>query len=90
MSTVKSILCLLAVVAAYGIAGRLDYEDAVMLEEIERQSVVVADDCLQAEGDAAQALLRPHELRDPGGQLPLDPKRSRVHALSRLCHDTNH
>jgi hypothetical protein len=90
MSTVKSILCLLAVVAAYGIAGRLDYEDAVMLEEIERQSVVVADDCLRAEADAAQALLRPQGLRDPGRQLPLDPKRSRVHALSRPCHDTNH
>ena len=34
MSTVKSILCLLVVLAAYGIAGHLDYEDAVMLEEI--------------------------------------------------------
>jgi hypothetical protein len=91
MSTVKSILCLLAIVAAYGIAGRLDYEDAVMLEEIERRSaVVVADDCLQAEGDEAQALLRPHELRDPGRQLPLDPNRSGVPALARPCHDNNH
>jgi hypothetical protein len=91
MSTVKSILCLLAIVAAYGIAGRLDYEDAVMLEEIERQSaVVVADDCLQAEGDAAQALLRPRGLRGPGRQHPLDSKRSGVPALAQLCHDNNH
>ena len=91
MSTVKSILCLLAIVAAYGIAGHLDYEDALMLEEIERQSlVVVADDCLQAEARQAQARHRPHELRDPDRQLPLDATRSGVSALTRPCPDTNH
>ena len=91
MSTVKSILCLLVVVAAYGIAGHLDYEDALMLEEVEHQSVVaVADDCLQAEAHEDQALHRPEELRDPDRQLPLDATRSGVSALPRPCPDNNH
>ena len=91
MSTVKSILCLLVVVAAYGIAGHLDYEDALMLEEIERQSVVVvADDRVQAEAHQAQALHRPDELRDPDRHLPLDATRSSVPALTWPCPDTNH
>ena len=91
MSTVKSILCLLAIVAAYGIAGHLDYEDALMLEEIERQSVVVvADDCLQAKAHQAQARHGPHELRDPDRHLPLDATRSGVPALPRPCPDNNH
>ena len=91
MSTAKSILCLLAIVAAYGIAGHLDYEDALMLEEIERQSlVVVVDDCLQAEAHQAQARHRPHERRDPDRRLPLDAARSGVPALARPCPDNNH
>jgi len=91
MSTVKSILCLLVVVAAYGIAGHLDYEDALMLEEIDHQSlVVVADDCLQAEAQEAQARHRPHELRDPDRQLPLDATRSGAAAIARACPDNNH
>ena len=91
MSTVKSILCLWVVVAAYGIAGHLDYEDALMLEEIERQSlVVVADDCLQAEAHEAHALHRLDEPRDPDRQLPLDATRSGVPALARPCPDNNH
>ena len=91
MSTVKSILCLLVVMTAYGIAGHLDYEDALMLEEIERQSlVVVVDDCLQAEAHQAQARHRPHERRDPDRRLPLDAARSGVPALARPCPDNNH
>ena len=91
MSTAKSILCLLAIVAAYGIAGHLDYEDSVMLEEIERQSVVVvADDCVQAQAHEAHALHRPHERRDPDRLLPLDATRSGVSALTRPCPDNNH
>ena len=91
MSTAKSILCLLVVLAAYGIAGHLDYEDALMLDEIERQSVVVlAEDCLQAEAHQAQALHRPDELRDPDRHLPLDATRSGVPALARPCPDNNH
>ena len=91
MSTAKSFLCLVAIVVAYGIAGHLDYEDAVMQEEIERQSlVVVADDRVQAEAHQAQELHRPHELRDPDRQLPLDATRSGVSALPRPCPDNNH
>ena len=33
MSTIKDVLCLLAIFVAYGITGRLDYEDAVRLEQ---------------------------------------------------------
>jgi hypothetical protein len=66
MSTAKSFLCLLVIVAAYGIAGHLDYEDAVTLERIERQSVVVgADDC--ARGDAYET-----SMRRPSGRWSLD------------------
>lgn len=37
MSHWKDALCLLAVFAAYGLVGRLDYEDAIALEEAMRQ-----------------------------------------------------
>ena len=37
MSTFKDVLCLLAIFALYGIAGRLDYEDAVGLEQIRQE-----------------------------------------------------
>ncbi|QDL38713.1 hypothetical protein [Rhodoferax sediminis] len=36
MSTLKDALCLLAIFFAYGITGHMDYEDAVMLEETQR------------------------------------------------------
>lgn len=36
MSTFKDALCLLAIFVAYGIAGHMDYEDAVMLEETQQ------------------------------------------------------
>lgn len=36
MSTLKDVLCLLAIFVAFGIAGRLDYEDAVMLEDVQQ------------------------------------------------------
>ncbi len=90
MSNIKLTLCLLAIVATYGIAGRLDHDDAVMPEEIEHQSAgVVADDCLRAEGREAQALHRPRELRDSDRPLPLDATRSDVAALLRPCPDTH-
>ncbi|MDO8770942.1 MAG: hypothetical protein Q7K57_19985 [Burkholderiaceae bacterium] len=37
MSTFKDALCLLAIFIAYGLAGHMDCEDAVMLEEAQRQ-----------------------------------------------------
>jgi hypothetical protein len=46
MTTIKDVLCLLAIFIAYGIAGRLDYEDAVRLEKIRRDRPRA--DCLTA------------------------------------------
>lgn len=42
----KDILCLLAILAAYGLAGRLDYEDAIAMEEALRgpASPIVVDE----------------------------------------------
>ena len=36
MSTMKIVLCLLTVVVDYGVVGRMDYEDAVMMENAYR------------------------------------------------------
>ena len=90
MSTAKSFLCLLAIVVAYGIAGHLDYEDAVMLEEIERQSlVVVADDCAPSEtGDAS--MRRPSERWSPDQPLPRDATRSGASAFVPPCLANDH
>ena len=37
MTAFKDVLCLLAIFIAYGIVGRLDYEDAVLLERITQE-----------------------------------------------------
>ncbi len=50
MTAFKDVLCLLAIFIAYGIVGRLDYEDAVRLERI-RQERRDAD-CLKASNPA--------------------------------------
>jgi hypothetical protein len=42
MSTLKDVLCLVAILVAYGIAGRMDYDDAAMLEEAQ-QAAALAD-----------------------------------------------
>ena len=42
MSTFKDVLCLLAIFVLYGIAGRLDYEDAVGLEQIRQERLQAA------------------------------------------------
>ena len=90
MSTAKSILCLSAIVAAYGIVGHLDYEDAVMLEEIERQAVVVvADDCIQGEAHEASTR-RPREMRNSDRPLPPDATSSSKPALAPPCPANNH
>lgn len=39
MSQWKDIFCLLAILAAYGLAGHLDYEDAVVMEQALRDDV---------------------------------------------------
>lgn len=40
MSTLKEVLCLLAILVAYGIAGRMDYDDAAMLEEAQQAAAL--------------------------------------------------
>lgn len=35
MSTLKDALCLLAILVIYGIAGQMDYEDAVAAQEVQ-------------------------------------------------------
>ena len=42
MSTLKDVLCLLAILVAYGIAGRMDYDDAAMLEEAQQAAAPAA------------------------------------------------
>lgn len=85
MSTAKSFLCLLAIVVAYGIAGHLDYEDAVMLEEIERQSIaVVADDCARGEVNEA-SMRRPSGRWRANQPLPRDASRSSGPAFTPPC-----
>ncbi|MDL2338160.1 MAG: hypothetical protein QFE16_09990 [Pseudomonadota bacterium] len=85
MSTAKSFLCLLVIVVAYGIAGHLDYEDAVTLEEIERQSVVVvADDCAQVDTNEA-SMRRPSGRWSPDQPLPRDATRSGGPAFVPPC-----
>ena len=34
MLTFKEALCILAIVIAYGITGRMDYEDALLMEQV--------------------------------------------------------
>ena len=45
MLTFKEALCLLAIVVAYGITGRMDYEDALLMEQVRPQ---VGADCIPA------------------------------------------
>ena len=37
MTTFNNVLCLLAIFIAYGITGRLDYADAVQMEQIRQE-----------------------------------------------------
>ena len=43
MSTIKDFLCLLLVVICYGIAGRMDYDDAMLLDEAQRRPAHAVD-----------------------------------------------
>ena len=56
MSTFKDVLCLLAIFVLYGIAGRLDYEDAVGLEQIRQERLHTA--CLTDPPAGHEALAR--------------------------------
>jgi len=56
MITLKDILCLLAILVAYGIAGRMDYEDAIALEQIleERDRLVANCTDVVPDGNATK------------------------------------
>ena len=64
MTTIKDVLCLMAIFVAYGIVGRLDYEDAVRMEQIRRERLHA--DCLTATPTDREALARIND-------LPFDP-----------------
>ena len=64
MSTFKDILCLLTIFVLYGIAGRLDYDDAVGQEEIRQDRLHAA--CLTDLPAGHDALARINDQRlDP-------------------------
>ena len=65
MSTFKDVLCLLAIFVFYGIAGRLDYEDAVGLEQISKERLHAS--CLSdlPVGHDAQAGIDDQRLHPP-------------------------
>ena len=69
MTTIKDVLCLMAIFVAYGIVGRLDYEDAVRLEQIIKERHHA--DCLMATPANREALERINE-------LPFDPSTRRT------------
>lgn len=55
MTSWKDVLCLLAIFVAYGLAGRLDYPDAVAMEETMRDDLLLpcsAPPCATPEGIA--------------------------------------
>ena len=55
MTSWKDVLCLLAIFVAYGLAGRLDYPDAVAMEETMRNDLRLpcsAPPCATPEGTA--------------------------------------
>jgi hypothetical protein len=56
MITLKDILCLLAILVAYGIVGRMDYEDAIALEQIleERDRLVANCTAIVPDGNVAE------------------------------------
>ena len=65
MSTIKDFLCLLLVVICYGIAGRMDYDDAMLLDEAQRHPALVVDiGCPAAIPAVSESKGR--ELVDPG------------------------
>ena len=65
MPTIKDLLCLLLVVICYGIAGRMDGDDAMLLDEAQRYPALAVGICCPAAIPLATAS-NGHELVDPG------------------------
>jgi hypothetical protein len=55
MTTFKDILCLLLIFVAYGIAGHMDYEDAVALEQIDKERDRLVAECPAIEPEESPA-----------------------------------
>ena len=65
MSTIKDFLCLPLVAVFYGIAGRMDCDDAMLLDEAQRHPALAVDiDCTAAIPSVSESNGR--ELADPG------------------------
>lgn len=72
MLAFKESLCLLAIAIAYGITGRMDYEDALLMEQVRQQ--VGADCILPLEGDQGPSESDPAE--HPPVARPIEGTRS--------------
>ena len=75
MSTLKDLLCLLAILIAYGIAGRMDYDDAAMLDEA-RQAAALADCPTRKTFAVSRPEAQP-------SNLPFDPQADSTEASAR-------
>ncbi len=62
MITFKDVCCLLAIFVGYGIAGSIDYQDAILLDKIRQEQT--RDDC---QAPPASAIREP---RATSGDLP--------------------
>ena len=76
MSTIKTILFVLAIVGGYGLVGRMDYEDAVMMENAYREPAQT--DCLNAASDSSRYDLQTvraarADMNDQATTGPADP-----------------
>lgn len=76
MSTIKTILSLLAILCAYGVAGRMDYDDAVMMENAQQQAA--HPHCLRGASASSARQTQPvqtglADLSDGSATHPADP-----------------
>jgi len=74
MTPWKDVLCLLAILVAYGLAGHLDYEDAVAMEEAIRDDV--PPPCSAPPGATAER----------ASLSPTDVKPARLGATAAISH----
>ena len=73
MSTIKDFLCLLLVVVCYGVAGRMDYDDALMLEEAQRHQASAINAACPAAAQATSEQRRPAPIEPNGPLIDADP-----------------
>ena len=76
MSTIKTILSVLAILCAYGVVGRMDYDDAVMMEQTETRAAKAH--CSMAAFDSPLRRTQPMQtgpgnISDEPAPRPADP-----------------